>query len=59
MIKVIHSDFLTVAEAMTSAFFNNRKESSLGSNAFFGSCVGIVFAHAPEGIKSTLHRAGI
>ena len=58
MTKVIHFDFFTVAEAMCADFIN-RKESSLASNAFFGSWVGIVFAHAPEGIESTLHQAGI
>ena len=38
---------------------NNRKESILGYDAFFASCVGIVCAHAPDEIESTLHRAGI
>ena len=58
MTKVIHSDFLTVAEAMTSAF-STIEIIKLGIYAFFGSLVGTLFSHAPEGTESTLHRAGI
>ena len=59
MTKVIHSDFLTVAEAMTSAFsaIENNQAWDLMPSLVPEVCT--VFSHAPEGIESTLHRAGI
>ena len=55
--KVIHSDFLTVAEAMTSAFSTIENNQAWHLNAFFGSCVGIVIAKALVVIESRLYRA--
>ena len=59
MTKVIHSDFLTVAEAMTSAFSTIENNQAWDLMPSLVPGLAIVFAHAPEGIESTFHRAGI